>query len=518
MKKSLLIFISILFSVNAFLSFPPTTYAIPVEVTTPVVIANPIFSDPGHTAATKAGWITNAGQWAKDVAREIALTIKRSAFATFKKRVLDMMVDDIIRWINGDGEPKWFEGDFTEIGQNAFQAAVGDLALQTSLADICSPFKAKVLFTLVQPSPFQESVKCTLDQITGNVNSFLSDFKNGGWLAYNELWQPRNNYYATVLMSLDAAERAGAQAAASKQNEAIASQGFIATTRCDYYEDPNGTFNKDGSPLTPFDIEHSKRYAKKCYKTTPGSLVGQIAGKANTAHIDWLINADEIDAYVAAIADAAINRLIKEGVKGLKGLSRTSEPQQLPGNPCDGLTGSARNSCFGLDNISRITYESDRATLATQYNTTLEPRQRASALLAQVIDKQNILVSALENLYACQQSTGYSQEAKDTQQELVVAEDKLESLRTQLDDNQTIINNLELSKSTLESTSQEDGSSLILQTSYLQDVGDPLIANQVLDDAQAEFDNLAGVDAKIISVESQNSCPHTTATSTQPVL
>src|SRR3989344_6924160 len=445
MKKFLLILISTTFLANIFLSLPATTHAVQVEVINPVFIANPILftSDvpnkvvaAAHTKLTAAGWIAEATRWGKDLAREIALTIKKSAFALFKKRVLDRMVDDLVQWITygDDKKPKWAEGDFEELTQNAAQAAIGDLVLKTSLAQICSPFKAKLLLTLTPPGPVSDQVKCTLDQITGNINSFLADFKNGGWLAYNELWQPRNNYYATVLMTLDSAGLAGARAAAAQQSEVIAGQGFLATTRCDYYPDPDGIYkDKFGHALTDQDLtamnngEWVNTYSRKCYKTTPGSTIAGLALKANTTYIDWLINAEDIDAYVTAVADALINRVIKDGVNGLKGLSnkKPDAPQQSPGRPCDGLTGAALASCLGYDNISQINYINNRSALASQSNDSIEPRQKASTLLTQVISKQSTLVTALENLYTCQQSTGFTQEAKDTQLELDVEKDKL---------------------------------------------------------------------------------------------
>jgi hypothetical protein len=50
-------------------------------------------------------------------------------------------------------------------------------------------------------------------------------------------------------------------------------------------------------------------------------------GKAVGADIDYIINAQQLAAYMAAITDALWNRLIRDGVNGLAGLSTDNAPE-----------------------------------------------------------------------------------------------------------------------------------------------------------------------------------------------
>ena len=55
-------------------------------------------------------------------------------------------------------------------------------------------------------------VTCSLNQIVGNINSFVENFRNGGWLAYQESWYPKNNFYGATIIANDLMAKTGAEA------------------------------------------------------------------------------------------------------------------------------------------------------------------------------------------------------------------------------------------------------------------------------------------------------------------
>ncbi len=237
-----------------------------------------------------------------------------------KKRLLDMLVDQIVNWIQGGGQPQ-FVSNWQQFLTDAFGAAVGDVILETDAAFLCSPFKLQVQLSLLPVQKFSQRVKCTLDDIVANIEDFYADFENGGWIAYNEAWQPQNNYYGQILMIHDETLRRGALAQQAAQNEALAGKGFLSVKRCK----AGGMAN-----ATPQDIDelglmrdYKGNYCKEqdLENITPGAVVGDMASKAVGSDIDYILNAKEIEQYVTAIANAVINRVVKEGIGFIKGVS-----------------------------------------------------------------------------------------------------------------------------------------------------------------------------------------------------
>ena len=284
----------------------------------------------------------------------------KAALAKFKKRLLDRITDDTIAWINGetDGSPK-FVTDFGGLLEDSAQAAIGDTIREIGLGAVCQPFKARLQLVLQQPPKFSRQVSCTLDQVVDNIEGFYDNFRDGGWLAYNEITKPRNNYYGALSLALDETARKTSQRQAATEQEVISGQGFLSIKQClewtlyarvseganveafemqavsdafdfgDPSSPPRTTSN--GDPLLP-------GWEWKCTKntvTTPGKTIAGTLDRAVAGDIDYIVNSDDLSPYIAAIFDAAINRLIKSGVKGLAGIAKSESvsgraPQTYP--------------------------------------------------------------------------------------------------------------------------------------------------------------------------------------------
>lgn len=208
------------------------------------------------------------------------------------RQILAMMTNDIIAWINGEGKPR-FVSDWGAFLKNAADAAAGAFIDEyLGMGWLCKPFDLDIKIALLPEPTFEERVRCTISDIVENIEDFYDDFSKGGWQAWVRLVEPRNNIYGAYLLALDAKMGVAAAAREAAEKEAMAGEGFLGE------RDEFGNIK------------------------TPGKIVSELAGKAVTQEIDLLREqiADLTDSlgpfeiYVVAIANALINRVIKEGL------------------------------------------------------------------------------------------------------------------------------------------------------------------------------------------------------------
>ncbi|MBN2197752.1 hypothetical protein JW698_00935 [Candidatus Wolfebacteria bacterium] len=297
-------------------------------------ITVPIFDVVGYSQL-RAVETAKAGKETKD-------NIVQELFSIFleslRRKILDTVVNDIIKWVNGgeNGKPQ-FISNWGEFLKDAANEAISEVVLQTDAAFLCSPFKAQIQFSLLpvpEFSQFSNRLGCTLDDVVDNIENFYEDFENGGWIAYNESWQPQNNYYGQLLMINDEMNYQVVKRQQAVQNEALAGGGFLSVKRCkgggysfsqldamEYFSPgSSGSYVKDsnGNYCLPEDMED----------ITPGTVVGEMASKAIGADIDYILSAKELEQYVAAITNALINRVVKEGVQWVQEISQEEKEEQ----------------------------------------------------------------------------------------------------------------------------------------------------------------------------------------------
>jgi len=257
-------------------------------------------------------------QLAQKTIQEKALAfLMATLLETLRKQLLDSFVDSIIKWIQGVDEKPMFVTNWRKFLSDVAGEAVGEYIETTKLAFLCQPFNFQVRVSLPQPGR-PPLPTCTLNQIVGNIEDFYQDFRNGGWIAYNEMLYPWNNPYGAYLMALEGQAYEVAAALAEKEKETEQSQGFLNTKRC-----------KAGKETTD-----SATGEKKCLEwelTTPGGLIAGQVQRVLEVDIDYILSAKDFEGYTAAILDALINRLFKAGVNGLLGIL-TSKAQSNLGN------------------------------------------------------------------------------------------------------------------------------------------------------------------------------------------
>ena len=320
---------------------------------------------------------------------DFALTEAADAIQeTIKKRFFDMIVDQMVNWIQGGGKPLFIQN------WNAFLAqygniVTGDLLSELKIAGICQPFGMQLQIAVLQPPRFSGQVKCTLDQVVRNMVNFYNNFSSGGFVAYREQWQPQNNFYGALLLAMDEKENRIADQRFAANQQVQANNGFLGQQKCDQFG--------------------------HCYIVTPGMQIGAAAAKVVGADLDYIVNSKTMAAYIAAISDALINRIIREGVNGFQGIVSANAPKigYLPAQPanaapCTGLAGDALNACHALEGYKTGNASLIKTSYMAQIGDTLTPLLAAQTDLLAVQSAEQLLVNRTSELNNCQVGRGTS--------------------------------------------------------------------------------------------------------------
>lgn len=309
---------------------------------------------------------------------------QKAIAAVMRKRFFDMVVDQMVNWIQGGGQPQFIQ-NWDSFLASYGNIVTGDLVQQLGLGAVCRPFGIQLQIAVMQPPRFTRQITCTLDQMVGNMVNFYNNFRAGGFIAYRELWQPQNNFYGSLIMTMNEKETRIADQRFAALQEAQANNGFLGTRKCDAYG--------------------------HCYITTPGMQIGAAAAKVVGADLDYIIGIPQEDlaAYTAAISDAFINRLVRNGVQGLQGVVVANVPpigyiptQPKGYEPCAGLTGNALSACRGLQATQTNNSGHAREVYLAQIIATLAPLQDAQQNILELIPVQNQLTNKLNVLRDCE--------------------------------------------------------------------------------------------------------------------
>ena len=325
--------------------------------------AVPIFETNATIIATN---VQTAASTFSDLGQNLYEWAFTFVISTLKRQLLDVVVDQIIGYIQGGGKPQ-FVTDWRGFLADAGQAAVGDFAQSLGLGFLCEPFSLQVQINLLPVPKFSQRAQCTLKQIVGNIQAFYSDFRTGGWIAYGTAYQPQNNYFGALLMSTFEAERRRGIAESAAYAEAISGGGFL------------GKKDKNGNTVTP------------------GSTLNALTSKAVGSDIDYILSADQLSDYASAIASALFNRVLQEGLAEVQ-------------TAISGGAGAEQN----VENLIATNFNFLKNSILTQINQTLVPRQEAQttilSTLASLADYQAKLNKLKSDFTAtgdttCQSST-----------------------------------------------------------------------------------------------------------------
>ncbi len=284
-------------------------------------------------------WITQnatdlynaAGTWATalkalwDKAQTILKEALKFAWERVRRMLINMLVNDIISWIQGGGKPR-FVTDWQSFLTTAADKAAGEV-INKYAPFLCSSFSATLQIALVKTT-FDEQVTCTLSDVTGNIENFFTDFSKGGWTGWLKVSEAQNNIFGATLLMWDKQYEMMGKAQEAAQNEANSAAGFLGDKVCSQRRCSAGgaVENYSGSSLgwKPDELDQGGGMSCDCLKweiRTPGRVAGDALQQALGIDIPMLINAKEFSEFAGAIIDAVINRAIREGVALMKSTS-----------------------------------------------------------------------------------------------------------------------------------------------------------------------------------------------------
>jgi len=186
-KKSVaLVFLTLII----FSAMPKTAFAaVPVFETNQIIVGKQTLLQSITSIFQKATNLEQLFEWAFKIAAE-----------SLKRQLLNMIVDQIVVWIQGGGTPK-FITDWPGFFRDAVDAAGGNFLKQLGLGLFCSPYNLTLRAAFIPIPKFSDRSACTLSGIGVNIDNFLKNFNNGGWAAWNEMvLKPQNNIYGAYLL------------------------------------------------------------------------------------------------------------------------------------------------------------------------------------------------------------------------------------------------------------------------------------------------------------------------------
>lgn len=290
-------------------------------------IGDDIYDWASQAYSAASTWVSAAKAiW--DQSRTIIKEALLFAWNRLRRILLNMLVNDIIAWVQGGGVPR-FVTDWQSFITTAADKVAGDLIDRMGAGFLCSKFSFQLRLALSSPPTFDETATCTLSAAIANIDNFMTDFSKGGWKGWIKISESQNNYMGAYFIAADKKYALMDKAATASKSEGESSAGFLGDKVCAQRQCPNrttgargATENYSGSSLgwKEDELDQGDGNSCECLRwttRTPGRQVGDALQQATGVDIPWLISAKEFAEYAGAIVDAAINRAIKEGIAAM---------------------------------------------------------------------------------------------------------------------------------------------------------------------------------------------------------
>ncbi|HEY0220916.1 MAG TPA: hypothetical protein VGC58_01705, partial [Candidatus Paceibacterota bacterium] len=233
------------------------------------------------------------------------------------KQMIQKIVAQTVNWINAgfQGNPG-FVSDPGKFFLDIADREASRFLSQQGLANLCSPFNAKVRLALVKSYLDDTDNKvyaCTLDKLRNNYDDFVQDFDQGGWDGWFEITQNRqNNPYGAYRDAKDKLSISIGVQDSKYQNQMDWGKGFLSWEVCPEgqdYIDPN-TGKKEC-----FGVKET---------ATPGSVIETQLNKVLGGGYEKLVSADEISELIGALLNQLTSKILGGGKGLLGGSSRDS--------------------------------------------------------------------------------------------------------------------------------------------------------------------------------------------------
>lgn len=271
------------------------------------------------------------------------------------KQMMDKITQDTINWINTGfkGEPAYIknpESMFKSIADKEVESFTKMIAFDR----IKFPFGLDTAEALVNSyaRTFEQNAQFSLNQYvtTGNADDFYTDFRTGGWNAWNAMVLfPQNNPVGFGLMASNhlaakTYDPTYGNDIIKIQEELKTSGGFLNQKKCvETMLGGASTFIQDDSQtegywkavallLVPNEpgytgediIEAQARWCTRYETVTPGKAISDQLTNALGTPLKSIEMADDLNKSLAAIFDALLNQLAKKGLSELTKLNDTT--------------------------------------------------------------------------------------------------------------------------------------------------------------------------------------------------
>ncbi|MFY9493033.1 MAG: hypothetical protein WAP55_00900 [Minisyncoccia bacterium] len=172
---------------------------------------------------------------------QIGEKVLKYGLEKLKKRMLTQIQNDLVNWVQNGGEPRFIKdpGKFLKDNVDATAAKEIDKFFLSKNINICSPFKANVRFLVSKPLLLKEdSVRCSLGDMVGNLENFAQNFQDGSWTAWLKLHETRNTLPGSYLAATELIGAKVAQSGNTAQATISAGKGFLDQKLCSQTKTP----------------------------------------------------------------------------------------------------------------------------------------------------------------------------------------------------------------------------------------------------------------------------------------
>lgn len=236
------------------------------------------------------------------------------------KQLVDKLTDDIVRSIANDGDPS-FVGDWKDYLRDAGDVAFNEVNsfLNDQGLDLCSPLAPQIQLSLrYQIIGSQLPVSCRFDEFKRAIQYTDHFIERGGWLAYDQMFVPSNNYYGLSVLARDRYYANLEEEKNARLNEALSSRGFLNTKECVKL---NGGFTQEDINQECGDDNQCKSYIEKQWCAqwrvlTPGDVAAEAVSSSIKSDAWWVTN---VQSVVSAIVNSFVSKVFDKARGGLVG-------------------------------------------------------------------------------------------------------------------------------------------------------------------------------------------------------
>ncbi len=269
------------------------------------------------TSFDSINWSTTLANWSAQIARWVKEDMMKALRDAVVKAIVNEINKETVAWIQGKGSPK-FVSDWKVLAKTASDAAVNQVALNTPLGKLCSPFGAQLKIAFIPEKTYQNQISCTLQDMGRNIGNFYNNFQQGGWVAYGQSYRTENNFAMQLITQNDQIAFKKAESVDAQKSEAAAGSGFLSVKKCTgksaqtIYDQ---CIAEGGNDSECSDLA-AQNENEVCTTQTPGDAVA--------ASVKNMIGSDNIyvagvQSIISAAINAGLNRMMSEGLAMMSG-------------------------------------------------------------------------------------------------------------------------------------------------------------------------------------------------------